>query len=75
MVLFQKNFSGWNTDGSSTMAVSNSCLSPQEIKNIAANLGLFRVIFLFILKMVYCVYPLESPRRGNSNGNTQHTSY
>ena len=31
------------------------------------------MIFLFILKMVYCVYSLESPRRGDSNENTQNT--
>ena len=30
-------------------------------KNLkAADLGLFRVVFYFILKMVYCVYSLES---------------
>ena len=31
------------------------------------------MIFFFILKMVYCVYSLESPHRGDSNENTQHT--
>ena len=31
------------------------------------------VIFFFILKMVYCVYSLESPRWGDSNENTQYT--
>ena len=31
------------------------------------------VIFFFILKMVYCVYSLESPRWGDSDENTQHT--
>ena len=25
------------------------------------------------MKMVYCVCSLESPRRGDSNENTQHT--
>ena len=29
---------------------------------IAADLGKIRVTFFFILKMVYCVYSLESPR-------------
>ena len=29
--------------------------------------------FLYILKMVCCVYSLESPRWGDSNENTQHT--
>ena len=33
----------------------------------------YRIIFLFILIMVYCVYSLESPRWGDSNVNTQHT--
>ena len=31
-------------------------------KPIAADFGYFRVFFLFILKMVYCVHSLESPR-------------
>ena len=31
------------------------------------------MVFLFILKMVYCVYSLESPRWGDSNESTQHT--
>ena len=30
--------------------------------------------FLYCTKMVCCVYSLESPRRGNSIENTQHTS-
>ena len=33
----------------------------------------FGYFFKFILKMVYCVYLLESPRRGDSNENTQYT--
>ena len=31
------------------------------------------MMFYFILKMVYCVYSLESPHRGDSNENKQHT--
>ena len=34
---------------------------------IAADLGKFRIIFFFILKMVYCVYPLKLPLLGDSN--------
>ena len=40
---------------------------------LAADLGQITVIFFFILKMVYCVFSLELPQRGNSNENTQHT--
>ena len=41
---------------------------------LAADMGLFSVIFFFfILKMVYCVFSLESPQWGDSNENTQHT--
>ena len=29
---------------------------------LVADLGLFSVIFFFILKMVYCMYSLESPQ-------------
>ena len=38
---------------------------------VAADLGKFNAIFFIILKMVYCVYPLESPRWGDSNENTK----
>ena len=58
----QLNLSDSNTDGSFTTAVSNSFLSPLETKTITADLGKFRAIFFFILKMVYCVYSLESPQ-------------
>ena len=37
---------------------------------IWANLGCFS---FFILIMVYCLYPLESPLWGDSNKNTQYT--
>ena len=30
-------------------------------------------MFCFLLKIVYCVCSLESPHRGDSNDNTQHT--
>ena len=40
---------------------------------MAADLGLFKLMFLYILTMVGCVYSLESPRRGDSNENTLHT--
>ena len=57
------NFNGSNTVGSFTTAVLNSFLSPLE-NPIAADLELhvFRLIFFYILKTVYCVYSLESPR-------------
>ena len=56
----QQNFNGSNTDGSFTMAVSNSFLLKfLGKKNIATDFGKFRVNFSFILKMVYCVYSLE----------------
>ena len=45
--------------------------------NIAADIIVFWDIlgdypFTCILIMVYCVYSLESPRRGDSYENTQH---
>ena len=64
---------GSTTDGSFTTAVSNSFFSPFRKKIPAADSGQFRVIFFYILKIVYCVYSLESPQRGDSNANTQHT--
>ena len=69
----QYDFNGSNTDGSFSTAVSNSFSSPLTKNHPAADLGLIRVIFVFKLKMVYCVFSLESPRWGDSNENTQHT--
>ena len=45
----QLNFSGSNTDGSCTRTVSNS-LNPLAQNPIAADLGYFWLIFLFIVK-------------------------
>ena len=39
---------------------------------MAADLGQFGVIFFFTLKMVCCVYSLESPRWGDSNENKEN---
>ena len=44
------DFSGSNTDGSFTMPVLNSSLSPLEKNPIAADLGSFKLIFFYILK-------------------------
>ena len=33
-----------------------------------------QVFFFYMLKMVYCVYSVESPYRGDSDENTQLTS-
>ena len=70
-IVLQFTFSVSHTDGSFTMVVSNSSCVPSE-NPIAAVLGYFN-FFLFLLKMVNCLYLLESPRRGDSNENTQYT--
>ena len=58
----QYNFNDSNTHDSFTTAVSNSFLSPLPKISYLQILGSFRVIFVFKMKMVYCVYSLESPR-------------
>ena len=70
MSTIQSNHDGSNTDGSFTMANSNSFLSLYEIHPIAQE---NREIFLFYREIVCCVYSLESPQRGDSNEYTQHT--
>ena len=41
---------------------------------MAADLRQFRVNFFFdIVKIVYCVYSLESPRPGDSNNTNIHS--
>ena len=55
----QLNSSGSNTEDSFTMAVSNSFFSSLE-KSHSSRFGIIQGdFFLFILKMVYCVFSLE----------------
>ena len=68
----QSNLNGSNSDGSNTMDNSNSFLSPYEILLIAQENKIFRDLFLFHYEMVWCVYSLESTRRGDFNEYTQH---
>ena len=43
-------------------------------KSLGCRFGMIKCDFLFfILKTVYCVYSLESPRRGDSYDSTQYT--
>ena len=58
----QSNLDSSNTDGSFTMANSNSFLSPYEILPIALKNKIFGGIFLFYHKIVCCMYSLESPQ-------------
>ena len=67
----QSNLNNSNTDGSFTMANSNSLLSPYEILPIAPeNRG---KIFLFYHEIVCCVYSLELSHQGDSNEHIQQT--
>ena len=69
----QENFSGLNTDGSFTMAVSNMFLSPQQ-KNLDCRFGTIKCDSSFYIESdILCVLiRIASMRR--SNENTQHTS-
>ena len=70
--LVRSNFNSSNTDGSFTMANSNSFLSPYEMLLIAQENKYFRK-FSYSVKKLYVVCSLESPHRGDSNEYTQHT--
>ena len=72
-VVVQSNLDSSNTDGSFTMANSNSFLRRYEFFSVSSRKQIFREIFLFYREIVCCVYSLESPHRGNSNEYTQHT--
>ena len=72
LLKIESNLDGSNTDGSFTMANSNSFLSPYEILP-SSRKQIFKEIFLFYREIVCCVYSLESPLRGDSNEYTQHT--
>ena len=69
----QSNLAGSNTDGSFTMANSNSFF--ESLRNSFDELRkkIFKEIFLFYREIVCCVYSLESPHRGDSNEYTQQT--
>ena len=63
------------------MAVLNLCLSSLEKYSrrfgkvwgdIAVDLGKFRIILIFVLKMVCCMFSLEPPRGGYSNEVIHH---
>ena len=69
----QSNLNSSNTDGTLTMANSNSFLSPYEVLTIAQENKYLGIFFLFYREIVCYVYSLESPHRGDSNEYTQHT--
>ena len=73
LVLLQSNLNSSNTDGSFTMANSNSVLSPYKILPIDQENKYLREAFLFHYEIVCCVNSLESPLRGDSNEYTQQT--
>ena len=70
----QSNLDGSNTDGSFTMANSNSFLSPYEFFSDSSRKQIFKEILLFYREIVCCVYSLESPRWGDPIEYTQHKS-
>ena len=70
-VYIQSNLDSSNTDGSFTMANSNSFLSPYKVL-ASSRKQIFREIFLLYHEIICCVYSLELPHRGNSNEYTQH---
>ena len=51
-----------NTDASFYHGCFELILGSQEKNPWAVDLDYFRVIFFFILQVVYCVYSLESPQ-------------
>ena len=71
--MIQYNLSGSNTDGLLTVDDSNSFFSPYKILPIAQTKQIFTDFFLFHHGIVWCVYTLELPHRGDSNEYTQHT--
>ena len=64
-IVIQSNLDGSNTDGSFTMANSNSFLSPYKILPIAQENKFLRKFSYFFREIVCCVYSLESPHRYN----------
>ena len=62
------NSNNSNTNGSFIMTDSNLRNSSDSSRK-----QIFRDFFSFYHEIVCCVYSLESPHRGDSNENTQHT--
>ena len=67
----QYNLNGSNTDDSFTVDDSSSFFSPYKILPIAQE-NKYLMIFSYH-GIVFCVYSLESPHRGDSNEYTQYT--
>ena len=66
----QSNLNSSNTDGSFTMANSNSFLSSYEIPSMAKE---NKYLGIFSYHEILFVYSLELPHRGDSNVYTHHT--
>ena len=73
LVYIQSNLNSSNTDGSFTMANSNSFFEFLQNPSASSRKQIVREIFLLYHEIVCCVYSLELPQRGNSNEYTQHT--
>ena len=69
----QYNLNGSNPDGSFTVDDSNSFFSPYKILPTAQENKYVGIFFILNHGIVFCVYSLESPHRGDSNEYTQHT--
>ena len=67
------NLNSSNTDGSFTMANSNSFFEFLRNSSNSSRKQIFKDIFLFYHEIVSCIYSLELPHRGDSNAYTQHT--
>ena len=72
-IYLQSNLYGSNTDGSFTMANSNTFFESLRNSSENSRKQIFKELFLFYHEIVCCVYSLESPHQGNSNEYTQHT--
>ena len=62
-----------NPNSSFTMANSNSFFLSLRNSSDCSRKQIFREMFLFHHGVGRCMYSLESPHRGDSNENTQHT--
>ena len=72
VLLLKSDLNSSNTNGSFTMANSNSVLSLQNSLDRSRK-QILKEAFLFFYEIVCCVYSLESPLQGNSNEYTQRT--
>ena len=74
--MIQQNFNGANTFRTMKLCSRQGEFELMSVNHSARSGGIMVIIFSIFFNMkVCCVFSVESPHRGDSNGNTQYTIF